>query len=236
MERVMIVSDLMKCDVTTVQPDTTLADAARIMLSRHVSGLPVVDGGALVGIVTEGDLLQRTEIGTDGKMHSRLQAFFMPGSLANEFIRTHGIYVRDVMTFPVLSVTPDTPLFEAANMMCQQDIKRLPVIRDGKLAGVIGRTDLLAVLARRLIEVDDPFTDADIKSHILTTLREQSWAPKSGITVKVAGGIVDLDGPIMSYEERRAVRVVAETTPGVREVHDHLYFVDPTSGMSIPVA
>jgi CBS domain-containing protein len=236
MERVMLVSDLMKCDVTTVQPDTTLADAARIMLSRHVSGLPVLDRGVLVGIVTEGDLLQRTEIGTDGKIHSRLKAFFMPGSLAGEFIRTHGRYVRDVMTSPVISVTPDTPLFEAANIMCQHDIKRLPVLRDGKLAGVIGRTDLLAVLARRLIEVDDPFTDADIRNHILTTLREQSWAPKSGITIKVAGGIVDLEGPIISYQERRAVRVVAETTPGVREVHDNLFFVDPTSGMSIPVA
>ena len=232
----MLVSNLMKCDVATVQPDTTLADAARIMLSRHLSGLPVLDRGVLVGIVTEGDLLQRAEIGTDGKMHSRLRAFFMPGSLAGEFIRTHGRYVRDVMTSPVISVTPDTPLFEAAKLMCDHDIKRLPVLRDGKLAGVIGRTDLLFVLVRRLIELDNPFTDSDIKNHILRTLREQSWAPKSGITVKVAGGIVDLEGPIISYQERRAVRVVAETTPGVREVYDHLFFVDPTSGMSIPVA
>jgi CBS domain-containing protein len=232
----MIVSDLMKWDVATVQPDTSLADAARIMLSRHVSGLPVVQGGALVGIVSEGDLLQRAEIGTDGKMHSRLKAFFMPGSLASEFIRTHGRYVRDVMTSPVISVTPDTPLFEAANLMCHHDIKRLPVLRDGKLAGVIGRTDLLAVLARRLIDVADPFTDADIKNHILRTFREQAWAPKSGITVKVADGIVELEGPIISYDERRAVRVIAETTPGVQEVRDNLFYVDPTSGMSISPA
>ncbi len=232
----MYVSDLMKCDVTTVQPDTTLADAARIMLSRHVSGLPVIEDDALVGIVTEGDLLQRAEIGTDGKMHSRLKAFFLPGSLAGEFIRTHGRYVRDVMTSAVISVTPDTPLFEAANLMCHHNIKRLPVMRDGKLLGVIGRTDLLAVLARRLIDVDDPFTDADIKSHILRILREKSWAPKSGITVRVTDGIVDLEGPVIGYDERRAVRVVAETTPGVREVRDHLFYVDPTSGMSIPLA
>jgi CBS domain-containing protein len=236
MERIMLVSDLMKWNVTTVQPETTLADAARIMLSRHVSGLPVVDGGALVGIVTEGDLLQRAELGTDGKMHSRLKAFFLPGSLAAEFVRTHGRYVRDVMTSPVISVTPDTPLFEAANMMCHHNIKRLPVMAGGKLAGVIGRTDLLAVLARRLIELDDPFTDADIEHHILRTLQAQAWAPKSGITVKVAGGIVDLEGPIISYDERRAVRVIAETTPGVMQVRDNLFFVDPTSGMSIPVA
>jgi len=232
----MFVSDLMKYDVTAVAPETTLADAARMMISRRVSGLPVVNDGKLVGVITEGDLLRRTEIDTDGKSHGWLSAFFRPGKVADEFVRTHGRYVRDVMTALVISVAPDTPLVEAAGIMCEQHIKRLPVVANGRLAGIISRTDLLTVLARRLIEMPDPFTEADIRNHILAKMKEESWAPKSGITIKVEGGVVNIDGIIISDYERRALRVLAETTPGVKEVRDHLVYVDPTSGMSIPAA
>jgi len=231
----MLVSDLMKYDVTAVAPESTLADAARIMISRHVSGLPVLERERLVGVVTEGDLLRRIEIATDGKKHSVLASFFLPGKLANEFVRTHGRYVRDVMTAPVISVEPGTPLAEAAGIMAEHHIKRLPVVAEGKLAGIISRTDLLTVLARRLIETTDPFTDTDIKNHILSKMKEECWAPKSGITIKVADGAVDIDGVIVSDYERRALRVLAETTPGVKQVCDHLVYVDPNSGMSIPV-
>jgi CBS domain-containing protein len=232
----MLVSDLMKNDVLSVAPDTTLADAARIMISRHVSGLPVVEDGKLVGVITEGDLLRRAEIGTDAKEHGWFRSFFLPGSLANEFVRSHGRYVRDVMTPSVITVFPDTDLGDAAKIMFERHIKRLPVVDCGKLVGVISRTDLLAVLARRLIELDDPLTAGEIKNHILNTLRNSSWVPKSAITVKVTGDIVDLEGVVFSESERRFVRVIAETTPGVKQVHDHMYYVDPTTGMSLPVA
>lgn len=232
----MFVSELMKCEPVTVQPDTTLADAARIMISQHASGLPVLEDGRLVGVVTEGDLLCRTEIQTNKKRHSWMRAFFLPGSLADEYVRTHGRYVRDVMTSPAISVAPTTPLADAANIMSERHIKRLPVVWRDKLVGVISRTDLLAVLARHLIETAAPFTETDIKDHILTAMEQESWAPKSGITIKVSGGVVDIDGVVVSDAERRAIRVIAETTPGVKEVRDHLVYVDPTSGMSIPVA
>ena len=232
----MLVSDLMKNDVLSVAPDTTLADAARIMISRHVSGLPVVEDGKLAGVVTEGDLLRRAEIGTDAKEHGWFRSFFLPGSLANEFVRSHGRYVRDVMTPSVITVFPDTDLGDAAKIMFERHIKRLPVVDCGKLVGVISRTDLLTVLARRLIELDDPLTAGEIKNHILNTLRNSSWVPKSAITVKVTGDIVDLEGVVFSESERRVVRVIAETTPGVKQVHDHMYYVDPTTGMSLPVA
>lgn len=232
----MFVSDLMQYDVTTVEPGTTLADAARIMISRRVTGLPVVENGKLVGVITEGDLLRRAEIQTDAKEHGWFKSFFLPGSLADEFIRTHGRYVRDVMTAAVITVYPDTDLGEAAKIMCEQHIKRLPVVDNGKLTGVISRTDLLTVLARRLIEREDPLTEIEIKNHILNTLKENSWAPKSGVTVKVTGDVVELDGVIFSDSERRAVRVIAETTPGVKKVLDLMVYVDPTTGMSLPVA
>jgi CBS domain-containing protein len=232
----MFVSDLMKYDVNTVAPETTLADAARIMVSQHVSGLPVVEDGKLVGMVTEGDLLRRAEIGTDSKKQNWFRAFFLPSSLADEYVHTHGRFVRDVMTESVMTVFPDTSLAEVANIMCKQRVKRLPVLENGKLIGIIARADLLAALVLHLIETRDPLTENEIGDHILTEMKKHNWAPRSGVTVKVAGHVVDLDGTVFSDAERRAVRVIAETTPGVKFVRDHRVFVDPTSGMSIPVA
>jgi CBS domain-containing protein len=232
----MLVSDLMKTELVTVQPDDTLADAARMMLMHHVSGLPVVEAGKLAGIITEGDLLRRVEIGTAGKAHGWLKAFFLPGSLANEYVRTHGRYVRDAMKPSPMTVTSDTDLSDVADLMCKMRFKRLPVVDEGRLVGVIGRTDLLRVLARQLIDTRDPYAETDVRDHILNTLARERWAHRSGIRVHVSGNIVGLEGMVFSPEEQRAVRVIAETTPGVTEVHDNLVLVDPASSMTIPVA
>lgn len=232
----MFVSDLMRTDFVAVAPENTLADAARMMLAQRVSGLPVVEDDRLTGIVTEGDLMRRVEIGTEGKTHNWLMAFFLPNSLANEFVHTHGRYVRDVMTPSPISVTADTGLSEVAEIMCNKHIKLLPVVENGRLLGVISRTDLLRVLARRLIDTSGPFTEAQIRDNIVNTLAREPWVPKSGIRVSVRGNVVNLEGTVFSSDEQRAVRVIAETTPGVVEVHDNLIFVDPGSGMAFPAA
>jgi CBS domain-containing protein len=196
----MFVSELMKYETASVAPGTTLADAARIMITQHISGLPVVEDERLVGVITEGDLMCRIEIGTDEKKRSWIKTFFLPGSVAGDYV------------------------------------KRLPVVWSDKLVGVISRSDLLCSLARHLVQTNDPFSEVDIRRHILATLDSENWAPKTGITIKVADGVVDLDGVVISDNQRRAIRVIAETTPGVNQVRDHLVFVDPTSGISIPVA
>jgi len=232
----MFASDLLQSNVFTVAPDTTLADAARIMLAQHVSGLPVLEDGKLVGIVTEGDLLRRVEISTDGKPPSRLKAFFMPGTLANDYVHTHGRHVRDVMTERIVSVEPSTSLADVAELMCDRHLKRLPVLQNGKLVGIISRSDMLRVLARRLLDTAGPYTETQIKDHIVSALAQEKWAPKSGIRVTVSGNIVDLEGAVFNADEQRAVRVIAETTPGVKAVRDHLLFIDPGSGMAFPAA
>jgi CBS domain-containing protein len=232
----MLVSDLMRTEVVTVRPDDTLADAARTMLVHHVSGLPVAEAGKLVGIITEGDLLRRVEIGTAGASHGWLKAFLSPGRLANEFVRTHGRYVRDAMNLSPVTVTPDTELADVADLMCKMHVKRLPVVQRDTLVGVISRTDLLRVLASELAKTGDPYSAAGIKTHIMDILAQERWAHRSGIRVNVAGGTVALEGMVFSQEEQRAVRVIAETTPGVTEVHDNLVLIDPASSMSIPVA
>jgi CBS domain-containing protein len=230
----MFVSDLMKTEIISVLPENTLADAARLMLARHVGGLPVLEAGRLVGIVTEGDLLRRVELGTAENPHNWLKTFFAPASLAKEYVHTHGRFVRDVMTADPISVTPETPLGEVADLMCTKHFKRLPVLSQHRLVGVISRTDMLAILARRLLDTGEPRTETQIKDHIITTLATEKWAPKSGIRVNVTGNSVHLEGAVFNAEEQHAIRVIAETTPGVKDVQDDLVFIDPTSGLSFP--
>ncbi len=231
----MNVSELMKRDTISVLPGTTVADAARIMLANHVSGLPVVDeAGALVGIVTEGDLLRRAEIGTDGKPAGWLKSLLLPSAAASDYVHTHARHVSGVMTHNPVFVTPETGLAEVADLMIRKHIKRLPVLSQGKLVGVISRTDLLRVLARRLIDVPTAVTDESIGHYIEAELAHAHWAPKSGLRVKVQDKVVTLSGTIFSDEERQAVTVIAENAPGVKEVKDDMMFVDPGSGLAFP--
>jgi len=231
----MIVGELMTKNVMTVLPETTLADAARMMLARHVSGMPVVaaDGG-LVGMITEGDLLRRVELETEDEKPSWLKTFLMPSSLAKDYVRTHGRRVDEVMSRNPAIVTPATPLREAAELMRRRHFKRLPVVEKGRLVGVVSRSDLLAALSMKLLETHGKVDDEMIGAHILAELKKESWAPKSGIRVKVENAVVALEGVIFSADERDAVMVIAENAPGVRVVRDQMTYVDPGSGMAIP--
>jgi CBS domain-containing protein len=232
----MIVADLMTTDLVTVLTETSLADAARMMLARRLSGLLVLDkAGALVGVVTEGDLLQRTELGTDDDHPTWLKAFLMPGRLAADYVKTHGRHVSEVMTPDPVCVTPQTALEAAAALMHNRRIKSLPVVENDRPVGVISRSDLLGALARKLIQTANAKpSDAAIRDDIMATLAAESWAPKTGIHVSVIDAVVTLEGIIMSDEEHNAVRVIAENAAGVAGVEDCLVFVDPGSGMAIP--
>ena len=231
----MHVADLMTRNCISVLPNTTLADAVQIMLANHVTGLPVLDtNGKLVGIVTEGDLLRRTELGTDGKPANWLKVLLQPSSVAADYVATHARHVSGVMTHNPVFITPATELTEVAELMLRKHIKRLPVLDDGMLAGVISRTDLLRVLVRKLIEIKGDATDEEIGRYIKTELDHASWAPRSGIRIDVKEKVVDLEGTILSDEERQAVIVIAENAPGVREVQDHLVFIDPGARMAFP--
>lgn len=234
----MLVETLMTINPVTVNPETTLADAARIMLDRHFSGLPVVEqSGRLVGVITEGDLLRRPELGTEGKPASWLMAFIAPERMAEDYARTHTRHVREAMTADVLTVERDTKLTEAAALMARRHIKRLPVVEAGKLIGMISRSDLLGALAEQLLKMETRHPGPEtIKRYITDTLAHEAWAPKAGIRVAVADGIVTLEGAVFSDAAHKAVYVIAENAPGVKRVIDHLVYVDPGSGMAFPAA
>lgn len=231
----MNVSELMTRNAISVLPATTVADAARIMLANHVSGLPVLnEDGALVGVITEGDLLRRAEIGTDGKPASWLKSLLMPSAVASDYVHTHARHVSGVMTHSPIFVTLETDIDEVAQLMLRKHIKRLPVIEDGKLIGVISRADLLRPLARRLIQQPEDISDDAVVEYIKLELEKAKWAPKSGLRITAKERVVTLEGTIFSDEERQAVVVIAENAPGVKDVVDNLTFVDPGSGLAFP--
>jgi CBS domain-containing protein len=227
----MEVKDVMTPKVITIAAGDSVLKAARLMLQNHISGLPVVDrNGKLVGIVTEGDFLRRSEIGTQRRRPRWLEFIVGPGWLADEYARASGRKVEEVMTPDPYTVTEDDSLEHLVEVMQRRRIKRLPVMRDGQMVGIVSRANLmlaLASLARQAPPATGP--DGPIRHQILAALAGQPWAPD--VNVVVRNGIVEVSGVITDERERRGVIVVVENVPGVREVHDHLVWVEPMSGM-----
>jgi CBS domain-containing protein len=223
---------IMTRTVVSVTPDTTIVEAANIMLQRHVSGLPVVDEtGGLVGIVSEGDFIRRSEIGTQRKRGRWLKFILGPGKSAGDFIHEHGRKVSDVMTTSPVTITEDTALAEIADIMEQNNIKRLPVVRGDKIVGIVSRANLLQAVASLAREVPDPTADDDhIRNRVIDALEMNDWCP-FGLNVIVRDGIVHLSGVITEERSRQAAIVGAENVAGVKKVHDHLCWVDAMSGM-----
>ena len=223
---------IMTRSVVTVSPETTIVDAANLMLQRHVSGLPVVDtGGKLVGIVSEGDFIRRSEIGTGRKRGRWLRFILGPGKSASDFVHEHGRKVSEVMTSSPLTITEDTSLAEIVELMEKNHVKRLPVVRGENIVGIVSRANLLQAVASLAREVPDPTADDDhIRSRIIDALEKNDWCP-FGLNVVVRDGIVHLSGVITEEHARQAAIVAAETVEGVRKVHDHLCWVDSMSGI-----
>lgn len=231
----MKVSDVMTHRAISVTSEVTVSQAAHLMLHTHISGLPVVGSkGELIGIVTEGDFLRRAELGT-AKRHSRwLGLFIAPGKLAEEFQRSHGRKVSEIMTSKVHSVSESTPLSDAVELMEKHRIKRLPVVRDGQLVGMLTRANLLqALVGQAKTGKSEAAADWAIRDQILAELRKERWAPLYGITATVRAGVVDLNGTILDERERGALIVAVENVPGVKLVRDHVALIEPTSGMLV---
>jgi CBS domain-containing protein len=225
---------IMTRKVTTVKPDTSVAEAANIMLRCHFSGLPVVDGsGKLVGIISEGDFMRRSEIGTQRPRIRWLDFLMGAGKSALDFVHEHGRKVGEIMTQDDLcTATEEMPLEELVRLMERQNIKRVPVVRGDMLVGVVTRSDLLRAVASLARDAPDPTADDDhIRSRIIAAIEKNEWQPAQlGVTVR--DGIVHLSGMITDERFRQATIVAAENVSGVKLVHDHLYFFDAMSGLS----
>src|SRR5215472_14094207 len=214
--------DVMVRAVATTTPETTVEKVARLMINLRISGVPVLDkNGQLAGIVTEGDMLRRAETGTE-RQRSRWSEWFSANSrLAAEYIKSHARRVEDIMTREVVSVEELASLGEIADLMETKRIKRVPVVHNGKIVGIVSRADLLQVLASGGAANANEESDRLIRDRLLAELRRQEWASPVESSVVVSDGVVHFWGIIGSEEERRALRVVAENISGVRGIEDH---------------
>ena len=232
----MNAADVMTRAVVTVTPDTTIEEAARLMLGHRISGLPVVDRyGEMVGILTESDLLRRAETGTERRRPRWLEFLAGPGRLASDYVDTHARLVSEAMTDTVVEVTPGTPLPELVRLMETHRVKRLPVVEDGRVVGIVSRANLVHALLGALARPEPGIhSDEAIRDRILGEVSKQPWGPRTSIEVTVQDGVVDYSGAILDERERVALQVLAETVPGVKGVKDHLIWVDAASGIVIP--
>ncbi len=234
----MNAADIMTPDVITVRPDTPLDQIVTVMLESRISGVPVLDEDAIVGIVTEGDLLRRVELGSEPPRRSHLLELVSRATpLAAEYVRSHGRKASEVMTENVITVEDTTPIADIARVLETRRIKRVPVLRDGKLVGIVSRANLLRALATRLQATAPSLADDQrIRTALLAELRQHKWgAMVAQLDVTVENGVVDLWGVVHSQEQKMAVRVMAENMPGVTRVEDHLEDVTATTLM-VPMA
>jgi CBS domain-containing protein len=228
----MLVQAVMKAPVISVDPSTSVAEAAKLMLSLRISGLPVVQkDGTLVGMISEGDLLRRSELGTQRKRSWWLEFFASPGKVADEYVQANARRVGEIMATNVVTTRRNASLEEVVELMGRHRIKRLPVVEDGKVVGIIARSDLLRALAEALPTGNEAAgDDARIEAAITAELAGQSWGRNGLIRVYVQNGVVELTGTILDERARLAARVAAEKVPGVKSVTDQLVSIEPMSG------
>ncbi|CAD6555279.1 CBS domain-containing protein [Paraburkholderia sabiae] len=224
----MLAIDVMTPSVICAQPDMTVQEAAQRLVDSRISGMPVVDAdGALVGIVSEGDLLHRVETGTETKRSRWLELFSTTRDLASTFIKEHGRKVEDVMSTTVFSVDEQTPVADIAELMETRRIKRVPVMRSGELVGIVTRGNLIRALASapapKQTQDGPSGSDREIADAIVAALRGKRWAlPKENVIVK--DGVAHLWGVIQSEEEEQALCIAALEVKGVKEARAHLSY------------
>jgi CBS domain-containing protein len=223
-------ADVMTTAVITVRPETSIHEIAKLLCDHHISGLPVVDdGGRLLGIVSEGDLIGHAQLAGEQR-RSWWQTFISgPMVLAQHYAKSHGRTASDLMTKDVVTVVETTSVADTARALEQHRIKRVPVLRDGRLVGIVTRSNLLQVLATA--DVSKPMNVADriIRERLTDELAEQPWTQLAAKNIVVNNGVVHLFGIVQSEEERRAIRLAAENQAGVKAVEDHLSIVPATA-------
>ncbi len=221
----MKASDVMVTEVITVTPGSDVPQVAALLLTNHISAAPVIDAeGRLVGMISEGDLLRRSEAGTARKQPWWLSMLTSRELLAGEFLREHSRRVGDLMTREVVTATPDTPVADIATLLERHRIKRVPIVENGRLVGIVSRANLIQALAtfRKKAMEPQPVTDTELREKVVSRLRSEPWVRPGLVNVTVTDGTVDLWGIVDSTTEKQALRVAVEIVPGVKAVNDNV--------------
>ena len=221
----MQAKDVMTTEVITVDEMTPISSVARLLAERGISAVPVVDAARrVIGMVSEGDLMHRAETGTARRRAWWLDLLAASDELARDYVKSHAKTVGEIMTRDVVSVTEETPVADIAILLETRGIKRVPVLRDGRLVGIVSRANLVQALAMTVTEerAGAAAGDAAIRERLLAELSAQPWAEVAPANVTVRNGIVHLWNSYVSDDEKRALLMAARNTPGVRRVEDHM--------------
>lgn len=215
--------DIMVKDVISVGPDAAVREVAMLMLERRISGVPVVDAERRVlGVVSEGDLIRRPEIETDRAPTGWLGLFLSDEERARDFVKSHGRKAREVMTQPAICVAPDTPLAEIVRLMERHHVKRLMIVEDGRLAGLVTRADLLRAMVMHKEDSPAAASDRELRKRVDTMLRGEDWVTSAFVNVNVENGVAHLWGTVESASQREALILAVRGVPGIRDVQPHL--------------
>ncbi|MBT3788234.1 MAG: CBS domain-containing protein [Alphaproteobacteria bacterium] len=226
----MRASDIMTTKVVTISPDLKVDEIARVLLEKGISAVPVADeNGKVLGIVSEGDLLRRHENHTERRHSSWLSLFTSSEDEARDYAKTHGMTAAQVMTDKIISVDEETLVGDIAQLLEKRRIKRVPVIQDGKLVGIVSRANLLHGLAasKDAGPAAPSVDDRQLRKNILAKLENENWISHGALNVIVTSGAVELWGWVNSEDERKALMIAVETVEGVTSVEDHLGMVAP---------
>jgi CBS domain-containing protein len=215
--------EVMTRDVVTVGPETPIGEIAAILVRHRISAVPVVSGTHLLGIVSQTDLAHRSETGTEKRRKWWLEMFADPDAKARDYVKSHGLSARDVMTRLIVSVSEDATLAEVADILDSHRIGRVPVMSDGRLVGIISRADLVRKLAEVSVAAPAPRPDnGTLQKAIWDQINAEPWLKSAFVNLAVKDGVVELWGAVDSEEQHRALKVLVESVPGVRKVVDQI--------------
>lgn len=219
----MNAADVMVTNVITVHPDASVKEIAEILLANRISALPVVDkGGSLVGIVSEADLIHRAEVGTERPSSWWLEFLAGKEALAQDFIKSHARRAADVMTRRVITVTADTPLPRIVSLLEKHRIKRVPVVDNGKVIGIVSRANLVQALLRSQQDISPRPTEGSISGDdVVMQLESEPWWP-GNVNVIIKDGAAELWGVVESQVQSDAIRVAIEAIPGLRTISNKI--------------
>ena len=226
----MLAQEVMTRDVFTITPDTPIVEVANLLLSQRISAVPVVDGeGRVVGIVSEADLIHRSEIGTEPH-HAWWHGFFAGrDQQAAEYMKVHGVQARHVMTREVATAIEETPLAHIVDMFDRFRVNSMPIVRAGHLVGIVSRADVLRPFAAlKGHSLGAGKSDAQIRAELEQILRGAAWTSGRSMDVGVDGGIVRMTGIVDTEAERDALVAAAEGIDGVKSVRADLTLASAT--------
>jgi CBS domain-containing protein len=228
----MKAQEIMTRDVITVRSDTLVRDIAALMVEKHISGVPVLtDNGKLIGMVSQSDLLHRAEVGTERKHKWWFRVFADSSALAREYAKAHGLKAHDIMSRYVVSVRDDAELRDVADILDKRRIKRVPVVQEDRLVGIITRGDLVRALSQvQVSKAVNTIDNAALHKTLHDRIRCQSWISDNYISLTVNDGVVELSGFVETADQHSALRVLVEETEGVSRVDDKISVGFPFRG------